>query len=371
MANDRFIALDSCRGIAACMVAMFHVRAYSYVGDIAVLQNAFLFVDLFFVLSGFVLAAAYEERLAQGFGVLRFMVLRFGRVYPLHLALLLVFVATHLAQSGSFGAPEYSLEALAGNLLLVHSLGLFSVPTWNMPSWSISTEFFAYLVFALAASTLGRRLSVRLLLCVAAACALALLSLKGHINATHDFGVLRCLYGFSFGVLAWRLQQRREGDAGGTGAEVLAGGGALVFVALAGESSFSLLAPPVFALVVVVFARERGAVSAALRTRAFVWLGTLSYSIYMTHFFIARRMAELLSYAREAGIPGTGLLGVEKWAGDVLVFLYLLLVIGLSAVTYRLLEAPAREWFRRRTLAREPRSTSGPKALRDSGAAAS
>jgi peptidoglycan/LPS O-acetylase OafA/YrhL len=354
MANDRFVVLDSWRGIAACMVAVFHVRAYSYVGGLAVLQNAFLFVDLFFVLSGFVLAAAYEERLAQGFGVLRFMALRFGRVYPLHLAMLLVFVATHVAQSRSFDTPEYSLQALAGNLGLVHSLGFFSVPTWNMPSWSISTEFFAYLAFALAASWLGRRLSVALLAGVAAACAMALFSLKGHINATHDYGTLRCLYGFTAGVLAWRLHLRRDPSGGGTRAEVLAGGGALAFVALAGESAFSLLAPPVLAAVVLVFARERGVVSAALRTRVFVWLGVLSYSIYMSHFFIARHVAQLLRSAREAGMPGTALLGAEKWAGDVVVACYLVLVIAASALTYRFIEAPAREWFRRRAHATRP-----------------
>lgn len=55
------------------------------------MRNAYLFVDFFFVLSGFVIASTYQERIAGGFSVWRFMLLRLGRLYPLHIAVLVAF----------------------------------------------------------------------------------------------------------------------------------------------------------------------------------------------------------------------------------------------------------------------------------------
>src|SRR5947207_14296459 len=99
----RFEALDSWRGIAACLVALYHLRLYSDSPLIALplLQHSYLFVDFFFVLSGFVIAANYQQRLGEGFSMWRFALLRFGRVYPLHLALLAVCILLHLAHSAS------------------------------------------------------------------------------------------------------------------------------------------------------------------------------------------------------------------------------------------------------------------------------
>src|SRR2546428_12039863 len=83
----------SWRGIAACLVALFHLEAYSHLvyshlHGVPFLRNSWLFVDFFFVLSGFVIAANYQQRLLDGFGVGRFLLLRLGRLYPLHFAIL-------------------------------------------------------------------------------------------------------------------------------------------------------------------------------------------------------------------------------------------------------------------------------------------
>src|SRR5437762_9602227 len=83
---ERFVVLDSWRGIAACLVALFHLDAYSHLYGVPFLRNSWLFVDFFFVLSGFVIAANYQQRLLEGFGVGRFLLLRLGRLYPLHFA---------------------------------------------------------------------------------------------------------------------------------------------------------------------------------------------------------------------------------------------------------------------------------------------
>jgi peptidoglycan/LPS O-acetylase OafA/YrhL len=149
--------LDSWRGIAACMVALFHLEANSHIEDLAFVRNSWLFVDFFFVLSGFVIAANYQRRLLDGFGFWRFVLLRFGRLYPLHLFVLAVFlglkaiqaqvpVLSSVARNQPFGLRD-SPVAIAANLLLVHSMGVLDFLSFNILSWSVSTEFWAYIAF--------------------------------------------------------------------------------------------------------------------------------------------------------------------------------------------------------------------------------
>ncbi|MGH8669260.1 MAG: acyltransferase family protein [Burkholderiales bacterium] len=347
METHRFTALDSWRGIAACMVALFHVNAYSHVAELQLVRNAYLFVDFFFVLSGFVIAATYAERLAGGFSLWRFMLLRFGRVYPLHLAVLATFLAYELAAASSRG----TLDALLGHLLLVHGLGEADTRLWNVPSWTISTEFFAYLAFALAVTTMRGRIA-KPLVAILLLFPLAIYLVKGDMTVTHGYGMIRCLYGFAAGVAAWRLFPRlRDGALGGTLAEVLAIAAVVAFVSAAGSGPWSgplsIGAPYVFAAVVLVFAARRGAASRVLGWKPFLFLGTVSYSIYMVHYFIAHRVLDAVLLGRSLGLPGVGYLGTDKWAGDLLLLAYLAVVVAVSAATYRLIEAPARERFRR------------------------
>src|SRR5258706_11602066 len=133
----RFVVLDSWRGLAACLVALFHLDAYSHLYGVPFLRNSWLFVDFFFVLSGFVIAANYQQRLLDGFGVGRFLLLRLGRLYPLHLAMLAAAVAVKLllilvpalssitqAAPAPFSPPQEAPDTILANLLLIHSLHL-------------------------------------------------------------------------------------------------------------------------------------------------------------------------------------------------------------------------------------------------------
>ena len=92
MPPHRFEVLDSWRGICALMVALLHFEAFSHLKDMPFFNDTYLFVDFFFVLSGFVIAANYQARLGNGFGVTKFMLLRFGRLYPLYFVMLIAFL---------------------------------------------------------------------------------------------------------------------------------------------------------------------------------------------------------------------------------------------------------------------------------------
>jgi peptidoglycan/LPS O-acetylase OafA/YrhL len=352
----RFEALDSWRGIAACLVALHHLALSlnSHLDELGLIPNGYLFVDFFFVLSGFVIAANYEQRLAEGFSVWRFALLRFGRLYPLHLAVLLALILLRLVHSASglgtpsaFQPPLWSADTIIASLLLVQSLHLFDFTPWNGPSWSISTEFYTYLLFA-AAVALSRRRIVLLLLPVAGASALALWMLVGSIGTTFDWGLIRCIFGFSVGAITWHVHRAgwlRSGSVLELTSVVLI----VAFVCHAGNSSLSLAAPPVFALAVLVFAAEAGAVSRLLRAPAWLWLGERSYSIYMVHFLVVWLFADGVKLLRLAHIELIA--GSENanglWQNDVLFLIYTVLVLGVAAGTYRVIEVPARSWFRR------------------------
>ncbi|MEJ0059077.1 MAG: acyltransferase [Terricaulis sp.] len=368
---QRFVALDSWRGLCACAVVVFHLAGnvnWSFRGT-PLLGNFHLFVDFFFVLSGFVIAGAYEARLRQGYGLVPFMILRLGRIYPLHIAMLAVLVIFAVARAlfpladfrpgDIFDGDIYSFWAIFTNALLLHGIGFEHHLTWNYPSWSISAEVATYVLFALIwRFAVGYRNALVTALLVLCPLVLALAPL----DPFSVLNLVRCVAGFAAGVTAQHLYRRvterriaLPRGALATLAETAVAIGAIGYVLCANFPDAVAFAPFVFAPVVLVFAFEAGALSKALRLAPFVALGTLSYSIYMVHavlFAIAWRGVTLFEQATglriTADIAGSAetLWGTAPWIGDMVMVGALAAVIGVSALTYRLIEAPGREWGR-------------------------
>src|SRR5580658_9758122 len=135
--------LTPLRGVAALWVAVFHFAAviarFVSPGHTHLLEKRYLMVDLFFILSGFIISHVHEPDFQKGVGggnFGRFVVARFARIYPLHFFTLLCLVV--LIASFNAWSPIFDPKAIIANIFLVHSFGLFSIFTWNIPSWSIS-----------------------------------------------------------------------------------------------------------------------------------------------------------------------------------------------------------------------------------------
>jgi peptidoglycan/LPS O-acetylase OafA/YrhL len=365
---QRFEALDSWRGVCALLVAAYHFPLAGPVGENAFLRGSFLFVDFFFVLSGFVIAHACTEKVGTGQGLAKFMITRFGRLFPLHAFMLAAFVGFELVRLSfpelAGGEPPFSgtfsLDALPANLALLHGTGIHDQLSWNVPSWSISTELFAYIFFGLAV-LLFRKRSLALFGLAAVAGPLILFACSpDFMDATYDLGLVRCLYGFSAGVLTQALMAgkidsgpaTREALWTWTFAEFAVIGTVILFVSTAALNAGGLLAPLLFAFAVALFAHEGGYVSRLMKTPPLLLLGTISYSIYLTHIFVQARIMNAAKILDRSFVEGilTASKGGASYSQAIAipaVVLMAALTILASYATYRLIEAPGRDFFKR------------------------
>lgn len=381
----RYEALDSWRGICASMVMIYHFAIASHFYPVGFIRNSFLFVDFFFVLSGFVIAINYEDRLKQGFGVVRFMALRLGRVWPLHAFLLAAFIVLELILlavpflqaaigRGAFSDDAHSIAAIFTNLTLVHSLpGVHEDVTWNGPSWSISVEFYTYLIFAVGLWIVSRLPKSNWFLIfgvlgimIAAPIFIYNFGAKQNIFLTTGGGLVRCLYGFAAGVLASKILLAYKDQIlalfrkpyVATLLEVVATLGTIVFVSLIGFSSFNLLAPYLFLIVILIFAPQAGAISKFLLMKPLLRLGALSYSIYLVHYIVqavlyigydavfASSGQMIFDRLGSYDVPYADMPKDRLWLGDFYVITTSVVVVWFSHLTYERVEKPGRDLVR-------------------------
>ena len=261
-----------------------------WIGGGVVAAHAYRLVDFFFVLSGFVISHAFRDTLQRG-GIALFLSRRFFRLWPLHLATLAA-VVVMAAAGGLVGLSihGWTWPSLPAALTLTQSWGYLDRNVWNGPSWSISTEVFSYLTFAVLAWRLPPRLldGACTLVLLASLAVLIWVAPDGFLS-THDFGIARCLAGFMAGALAETLWRRGARFRGELAALVIAAG-VILFMPI----SFDPLLLPLFAWFVLVFAADAGPVSRLLGRGLPQMLGTVSYSIYMVHYPLGVEMMAAL-----------------------------------------------------------------------------
>jgi peptidoglycan/LPS O-acetylase OafA/YrhL len=347
----RMRALDGWRGIGALAVCFIHLQLSGYLTAAPSLDSWTLAVDFFFVLSGFVMARVYAEDLVDDERVIGFVVRRIGRLWPLHVSMLALFVVVEFAKlvverkTGlSSGQPAFNAARDPSDILpialFLQTARLGPDLTWNFPSWSISAEVWTYAVFALLALwTAGhpvRRLAMAGPIALTAWLVLAFDSEYG-MTSTDIFGIVRCLLGFFTGVLAEGLHRRGVfrtlADGRAELPSAVLGVALVAVVAVLPAARYA--APLVFLTLVVAHADDRGPLSRLLATRPMQWLGRLSYSIYLTHLFMVAYVVPRLSQTMDRLLPGDLALREAAVAA-----IYIALVLAMSAVTWRFIELP-------------------------------
>jgi peptidoglycan/LPS O-acetylase OafA/YrhL len=352
-------ALTGLRGIAAIQVMVYHFEwSVPVTGPLtAFLNHGYLCVDLFFILSGFVMATVYGHWSEPGWTWAKyhtFLAHRIARIYPLYVFLLGGIVIGFAAGLMRY-PPAPTPRLLLTNLLLIQSLTRDQ--SINDPTWSISTEWVVYIIFPALLAVTNRGRPVRALglalLCFAIIGGILALSWSGSFGTRHRGtldvagsppALFRCFAGFTLGLLMWRASKypRVRNLMGGrwiaTGVAASALG--LLFVPQ-GDAALYLLLPPL----VLALGVGEGRVVNLLGCRPIHFLGVLSYGIYLLHSCAQGIWNHLVHIGPRLGEIVHHLIATTVTSG---------LVIGLAWICYVTIEVRARRAVR---LALEPRST--------------
>jgi peptidoglycan/LPS O-acetylase OafA/YrhL len=358
-------ALAGARALPPLLLVLYHYHeAHGYQNvrlfDVFVAKG-YLWVEFFFALSGFILVYAYIAR--PRFAYVDFLKARLARLYPLHLATLLIMLAMvlffrWLAAQGHYISiydlpgyhPYTSFWSFIGNLFLVQAWHVFPRLSWNGVSWFVSVEWFLCLIFPLYLWVARQRAWAGLALIALGFAVLALL-IKPRIglDITYDWGIVRGMADFAIGVgiaIVYRAA-KAHGDALSTNwhtlAQVLAFAALFYAIYNTGWShtvrDYWLLPPMMTIIFLLAF--DRGAIARVFQSAPLRLLGEWSFAIYMgqTTFLQLLRVAEQRLYPNPAPQWGHAIHLIEP---SVL----LILCIAWGALLYYAVERPANAWLR-------------------------
>lgn len=355
MRQNDIPALTGLRAVAAWWVVAYHFRltlATPSLGWLVPpLSAGYVAVDIFFVLSGFVLALKYFDEFSNFVGNgavqfgrvhawLGFLGKRLARIYPLHFVMLCVYLlnplAIYLFSSQGAWTEGYGPAYFLLSLLLVQNWGFAPALQWNIPAWSISTEWLAYALFPLLIALVAwaqRRGAMALLLLAGAACAALSLAYSWRGVSTlavgiEALGAWRCVCGFLVGVVLARLRALYPLQTARWAGPALLGSSLAAMLCMVNGTQDHVYVPVLAAALVLWVSGSPPVTSRLLASGWLVALGTVSYSTYLAHYFI-KDWVKFLSAE----------------PGPLQFVIYLVLVAVASFVLHRKVEVPGRRWM--------------------------
>ena len=347
--------LESIRGLAALLIVFVHIPKWNPVLDLNIIYNGSLMVELFFVISGFVIFAAYSEKIHSVTDLLKFQFLRMGRLYPIHLVFLLLFVLIEtgkLAANNMSGVPDIKVSAFSTNSIaaLLEQLFLLqavlpngNAMTFNSPAWSISVEFYTYIIFGLTVFFFKQhRHYVIGIFTIIFVTALSL-------DITFGLGYLfLCLTGFFIGCLtSYASKQLKYRFPGYVPSVIL-----LLFILLLqkrGVTGFdALITFGLTAALILTLLASSSFLNSLFNQKVLLWLGEISYSVYMSHAFVIWVVSQIfVRVFRLPEVNGAGGVALSI-SGTVLAVIFTVgLVLLVSQITYSFIEKPLREHTRK------------------------
>ncbi|MAF83656.1 MAG: acyltransferase [Gammaproteobacteria bacterium] len=349
--------LTGIRGFAALWLVLYHLfplfRQEFPGADLA--QNfvrfGYLAVDLFAILSGFIIAYTYCDRLKHpSFKEMRrYLWFRFARTYPTHFFVLCLFVMVMIYDQGWNALVLLSGDpAFLRQLFLLNGVGFEDQWAWNAPTWSLSSEWVCYLLFPVFAPLLMRIRSGRVA-CVLAVAVLAVIGWGMNRASFPMFAavlggppLLRITGAFAIGCLLYRVHAAglfRNLPMGWIGLYAFLGTMGMILYAtdigLINRFSFVMFAPSIivgFAVLVLALADSTEGVAWFFAYPLVAYLGKISYSVYLFHWLIITR----IQLDVWLGVP-------QGWQTMV----RLGTVIAVSVLAYHLIERPSRNGLRR------------------------
>jgi peptidoglycan/LPS O-acetylase OafA/YrhL len=348
-------SLTGIRGFAALWVLLFHVQLAARVFglhwliDLRLLRDGWIGVDLFFMLSGFVLmhthAATFRSITAKN--LRDFAWLRFFRIYPLATVVLLLIVVLVAFDPGF--AVWYRQTDSPNSLTFVPFLKTLLLATrwfppfhgdWNQPVWSLSVEIIGYCAFPWLAfwlTRLSRTWPLILLAIAGIAAPIVPVVLSSNLpnGDVFEWAILRMAGCFTAGIALYRLWRLWPAlPPRWVAAGALAAVGAILALAF---TPFGVLLDFPFAALIFLLAYQKGVVNRLLASRVALFFGGISFPLYLLHVMPLK----WLSYVVETQ-------GLAAPIADAALLALLGGLVGLAYVLHRLIETPTHRWARRR-----------------------
>jgi|SRR5450432_357147 peptidoglycan/LPS O-acetylase OafA/YrhL len=373
--------LTPMRGIAALLTVIFHVdlfmgNALVHPSASMILHRMYLMVDFFFILSGFIMCYVYGNRFKQQVkrkDFKKFTIARFSRVYPLHFATLIftIFILSLAARLGVPKNPILQIDnnaySVVTNLLLLHSMNFHNWFTWVHASWSISTEWWAYMIFPFLVTPFFRlksrgRAFVCFICFIGYACITFLIipivtvpveisfvkenPAELTINVAYQYGFVRCMCGFILGMMMHHAFIDQWGK------KILGNGWTMVLLAAGAFTCMHFNLPDMITVAFFPFILLCGAygsegINRIFSTRPFQRIGDWSFSIYLVHqplLIVILYTLEYLNPVKQGApqqqnqVPGL----LVSWT---ICLVFIALTLFVSFLTYRFVENPARRWL--------------------------
>ncbi len=371
-----FAAVEGLRALGALSVATSHSWPNA-IKNLSWFHGSFLVVEMFFVLSGYLVTKVYAERVADWRDAGALAIERLGRLYPMHLAVLIVWIllfygkqmaneillllGVDLGMTPASQQLPFDAGYLLMNLFMLHGIGIQDSLAYNYPAWSISVDFWSFVIvvglFMLAPQ---RPVRIRLALAGLSMCALHAAHTWWSIGMPSEqatpmmFKVLtRGATAYFIGMLAFEWQRHRrlpESEILHTALQLTCMALLLVVVPNQQVLPFNqFYACAIWAVLIVSLSEGRGLVATLLSCPALVWLGKRSFSMYMTHALLL-----MLFQRRLMAIDDVTL-------STVMLFIYLGAAIVIAHLSHRLIEERGYAPFlalARRLQATRPRAAS-------------
>ena len=365
------------RGIGAIIVMLAHFvilkatpQGTDFILDLG--TNVTIVLDLFFVLSGYIMAYIYADVFTDGIRARptrKFFWNRLVRTYPLHIFAILVLLIERAVQvwlasrgSGFVGSDDATFFnffdtpwRLVTSIFLLHAWGLNTELSWNFPSWALSAEFAAYFTFPFLCLVIGRfgRRGALMLIAFSAISYFIIVNVFGTINNVPAMiGALRSIPGFALGVAAYTLSGPMR-TMSRSRLEVFQ---TLAFAATMAAFVYAdnqMLIVAGIAVTLVATSENRGWVSTMFSWQPLQFLGKISYTIYVMHVVTGYAMSPFLRILGER-------LGVDEasWWLTAGILAKMVGTVIVSTIAFNVIEMPARVLLER-TVARRRHPSGG------------
>jgi peptidoglycan/LPS O-acetylase OafA/YrhL len=368
--------LTPLRGIAAVIVVFFHSNLmfmpFMPINKPHVITAGWLWVDFFFVLSGFIISYVYGNDFKVSVstaGYWKYIKARFARVYPLHFVTMIwcltcaLIIIHHANGIHPFFWDMLNPFTAIPSLLLVQSLGLYISAPLNTPSWSLSTEWWMYMIFPLLVPYFQRiKLPGKIFTLFGIAGLFLLVKYylgpvnlpfpggSPSLNVVADFGIFRCMAGFLLGMFLYTIHQEciainffRQSWVFGVFFI-----GAIVAMHMGAED---ILIVAFFPFIILSAAYNTSAVKKMLDIPFLQRLGDWSFSIYMVHvpiiylFWIYQTIHDPFKWAN---FPPDITVQPDYVTGLWMCMVVVALTLLLASITYQYIEVPARSYLNKR-----------------------